>query len=96
MHPISKVLISNLFSFKKMWAQIPNFGILSKKYQLSNLNKILLLSYIEGADFKYDFRFRKSWNFITSLIKINYLVFWFYLLNYGQVRHAVRFLHKHL
>ena len=31
MHPISKVLISNLFSFKKMWAQIPKFRHFEQK-----------------------------------------------------------------
>ena len=59
----------------------PNLGIFGQKYQLSNLYEILPVSYFEGADFRSDFRIQKLWNFITSLVKINYFAFWFYLLN---------------
>ena len=37
--------------------------------------------YFEGVNFKSDIGFRKFWNFMTFLIKINYFVFWFYVLN---------------
>ena len=57
------------------------WGFCAKKYQLSNLNEILFAPYFEGTDFKSDIGFPKFWNFITFLIKINYFVFWFYLLN---------------
>ena len=60
-------------------AQIWAFWL--KKYQLSNLNKILPVPYFEGADFKSDIVFQKFWNFITFLINISYFVFWLYLLN---------------
>ena len=80
MSPILKVLILNLtLVFETFKPECPNLGILGQK--LFILNEIFPGSYFEGANFKSDFRFRKCWNFITSLIKINYFVFWFYLHN---------------
>ena len=63
-------MLSSNFQIWAFWA---------KKYQLSNLNEILHVSYVEGADFKSEFGFQKFWNFITSLIKINHLFLWFQL-----------------
>ena len=67
--------------FQKLWAQIPKF----QHFWPKSINFLILtkisLSYFEGGDFKSDFRVRKFWNFITSLIKINYFIFWFYVLN---------------
>ena len=36
-----------------------------------------------------------TWNFITSLIKINHYVFWFYLLNQTQDQLILRFLNMY-
>ena len=81
-YSFSKVLILNLtLVFKNVEPKCPNLGNLNQKYQFSNLNKISLVSYFKGTDFKFDFRIREFWNFITSCIKMNNFVFWFYLLN---------------
>ena len=83
MYPVSKVPISNLtLVFERFDPQISEiWAFVTKKYQFSNLNEILSVSYVESADFKSDFCFQKFWNFITSLMRLNYFIFWFYLLN---------------
>ena len=94
MYTISNVLIANLtLAFEKFESKSLNLGIMGKKYQLSNLNEILPLYYFEGADFKSDFGFWKFYHFITFLIKINYFVFWFYILDETQDRHTVKSIH---
>ena len=58
--PFSKVLISNLILvFENFEPKCPNWDIWAKKYQLSNLNKILLAPYFEGSDFKSGIGFQK-------------------------------------
>ena len=54
MYSISNVLISDLtLVFESFESKSPNY----QKYQLSNLSEILPVSYCEGANFKFDFRF---------------------------------------
>ena len=89
-YPISKMQISNLILvFENVSPNAQIWAFWTKTYQLSNVNEILYVSYFEGADFKSYFRIRKFCNFITSLIKINYFIFWFYLLNQTQDWHAL-------
>ena len=84
--PISMVMISNLtfdnFKFSKLLSPNAQIWVFwAKRYQLFNLNEIWSAAYLEAADFKSDISFQKFWDFITFLIKINYFVSWFYLLN---------------
>ena len=46
-----------VFVFQILSPNLLTWSFLPKKYQLSNLNKILSVSYFAGTDFKSDFRF---------------------------------------
>ena len=62
MYLISKVLTSNLiFLFKNFELKSPYSGILDQKYQLSNLNEVLPVSYFESADLKSHIFFPNFW-----------------------------------
>ena len=62
MYLISKVLTSNLiFLFKDFELKSPYSSILDQKYQLSNLNEVLPVSYFESADLKSHICFPKFW-----------------------------------
>ena len=55
LHPISKVLISDLtFVFENFELKFPDLSILGKKKLLSNYNEILPVPYFEGVAFKSD------------------------------------------
>ena len=57
LYPISKVLISNLICFRKLWAQISKFEHLGQNVLTFYFNEIFPVRYFEGADFKPDIRF---------------------------------------